>query len=264
MLLLTFTGITITYKQVNRLHLQACVLVIVLSLAHYAWVRWLFPDLAMVGFVLGATPTAAAAAVVANMMKLNVPFVTVATVISNMVSVIYIPLMLPVLIQEPLTVSPYYIVLDVFIILGLPLLAGQFITRKKPKLTDTLAKFKPVAFGLFIFNMLIASANGSDYIRSNADISVNTVVLIAAITFAIGFINYKVGEWTAPKALKYETGLATGRKNTMFALWLSITYVNPMIGLAPVFYLVFHNLYNSVQLWFLERKRQNATVENRH
>lgn len=258
MLFLTFTGIRIRYKDVGRVHIQACLLVIALSFFHYGWVCLFFPKLAMVGFIIGSTPTAAAAAVVANMMKLDVPFVTLATVLSNIVSVMFIPLMLPLLLQQPLVVSPYYIVLDVFIILGLPLIAGQLITQKNKPLTDKIVKLKPLSFGFFIFNMLIASSNGSDYIRSNSDISANTVLLIAVITFIMGFINYKAGEWTAPKALKYESGLATGRKNTMFALWLSITYVNPMVGLAPVFYLVFHNLYNSVQLWYLERNRQKT------
>ncbi|GLB54111.1 hypothetical protein NBRC110019_31520 [Neptunitalea chrysea] len=264
MLFLTFTGIRITYKQIGRAHIQAALLVVLLSFIHYWWVKLLFPDLAMVGFILGAAPTAAAAAVVANMMKLNVPFVTVSTVLSNLVSVIFIPIALPLLTKEPLLVSPIFIVLQVFITLGIPLIIGQLVTNYTPKLTAKIVPLKPFSFVLFIFNMFIASGNCSDYIQNHSTVSINTILLIAGITCVIGFINFKVGEWTAPKAIKYESGLAIGRKNTMFALWISITYVNPMVGLAPVFYLVFHNVYNSAQLWFLERKRQTTAIENRN
>ncbi|GLB50744.1 hypothetical protein Y10_31120 [Neptunitalea sp. Y10] len=255
MLLLTFTGIRITYKNIGRTHIQAALIVVVLTFIHYGWVKLFFPELAMVGFILGAAPTAAAAAVVANMMKLNVSFVTVSTVFSNIVSVIFIPVMLPIFIKEPLTTSPLFIVLQVFITLGIPLIIGQLITLYSPVLSNKITQYKPFSFVLFILNMFIASANCSHYIQNNATISIQTIITIAAITVVIGLINFKVGEWTAPKALKYESGLATGRKNTMFALWICLTYINPMIGLAPVFYIVFHNVYNSAQLWFLERKR---------
>lgn len=256
MLLLTFTNIKISYKSVGKLHLLSSGIVIALSFFHYFWVKLFFPDLAMLGFILGAAPTAAAAAVVANMMKLNVPYVTIATVVSNIVSVIFIPLALPFLLGKSLTVSPIYIVLQVFIILGIPLVIGQFTTLKLPDLATKISKYKPFSFVLFIANMFIASANCSHYIRTHEEATFNTVLLITVLTFIIGFINFKAGEWTAPKAIKYENGLATGRKNTMFALWLSITYVNPIIGLAPVSYLIFHNLYNSAQLWLLERNRK--------
>ncbi|SFU58160.1 bile acid:Na+ symporter, BASS family [Pustulibacterium marinum] len=259
MLFLTFTGIQISYKNVGRIHIQVSILILIASLFHYWWIKQLFPDLAMVGFILGATPTAAAAAVVANMMKLNVPFVTVSTVLTNIVAVIFIPILLPFLIQKQLEVSPFYIVLQVFITLGIPLLLGQFITLKFPKITEKVVKQKPLSFALFIGNMLVASANSSNYIQHNAKASLETIAIIAGLTCIVGFLNFKMGEWTAPKALRYESGLSTGRKNTMLALWLCLTYINPLIGLAPVFYLVFHNIYNSVQLWFLEKKRKNFT-----
>lgn len=258
MLFLTFTGVRISYKNIGRVHIQASVLNIIAALFHYWWIKQFFPELAMVGFVLGAAPTAAAAAVVANMMKLNIPFVTVSTVLSNIVAVIFIPVMLPVLIQQQLDISPLYIVLQVFITLGIPLLLAQLITLKQPKLSSRIEKAKPFSFFLFILNMFIASANSSDYIQNNSQAAVQTIITIAVLTCIVGFFNFKMGEWTAPKALKYESGLSTGRKNTMLALWICLTYINPLIGLAPVFYLVFHNIYNSVQLWFLERKRQHT------
>ncbi|MFI2741409.1 hypothetical protein ACG2LH_01605 [Zhouia sp. PK063] len=257
MLLLTFTGISIKFKDIKPSHLLSVILVIVASLFHYWWIGLWFPKYAMLGFVLGSAPTAAAAAVVSNMMKLNTPYVTIATIVSNVVMVIFIPLVLPFLIQQKLSVSPILIVLQIFITLGIPFILGQLITHYSPSLTKQINSAKPFSFVLFIANMFIASANASQYIRTHDTINSKDIFIIACLTLVIGLLNFKMGEWTAPKAFKYECGLATGRKNTMFALWISLTYINPITALSPVCYLIFHNIYNAVQLWILDRKRKS-------
>ena len=40
-----------------------------------------------------------------------------------------------------------------------------------------------------------------------------------------------------------------GQKNTVFAIWMGYTFLNPVTALAGGFYSLWHNLVNSWQLW---------------
>lgn len=50
-------------------------------------------------------------------------------------------------------------------------------------------------------------------------------------------------------------GQAAGQKNTIFAIWMSYTFLTPVTSLAGGFYSVWHNIYNSYQLY---QKRKNS------
>jgi BASS family bile acid:Na+ symporter len=45
-----------------------------------------------------------------------------------------------------------------------------------------------------------------------------------------------------------------GQKNTIFAIWLSLNFLNPIASIAPTAYIVWQNLANSWQMWKHERK----------
>ena len=55
--------------------------------------------------------------------------------------------------------------------------------------------------------------------------------------------------------LKYHTaGQALGQKNTVLAIWMAVTYLNPLSSVGPGSYVVWQNIINSWQLW---KKRKN-------
>ncbi|MGL5317864.1 MAG: transporter, partial [Bacteroidales bacterium] len=49
-------------------------------------------------------------------------------------------------------------------------------------------------------------------------------------------------------------GQSLGQKNTILAIWLTHTYINPMVAIAPASYVLWQNCINSYQLW---KKRRN-------
>ena len=44
-------------------------------------------------------------------------------------------------------------------------------------------------------------------------------------------------------------GQSFGQKNTMFLIWVAYTFMNPVTSLAGGLYSIWHNLYNSWQLY---------------
>ena len=49
---------------------------------------------------------------------------------------------------------------------------------------------------------------------------------------------------------------ALGQKNTVLAIWMAYTYLNPLSSVGPGSYVLWQNIINSYQLW---KKRKNET-----
>ena len=52
------------------------------------------------------------------------------------------------------------------------------------------------------------------------------------------------------------TTQSVGQKNTVFAVWLSLNFLNPIASIAPTAYIVWQNLITSWQMWKHENKKR--------
>lgn len=46
-----------------------------------------------------------------------------------------------------------------------------------------------------------------------------------------------------------------GQKNTVLAIWMALTYLNPIASVAPAAYVAWQNTINSLQLYFKTRQK---------
>ena len=53
-----------------------------------------------------------------------------------------------------------------------------------------------------------------------------------------------------------EAGQALGQKNTAFAIWLGITYLNPLSSVGPGCYILWQNIINSFEIWQERQKNK--------
>jgi BASS family bile acid:Na+ symporter len=50
-----------------------------------------------------------------------------------------------------------------------------------------------------------------------------------------------------------------GQKNTVLAIWMAATYLNPLTTIAPGSYVVWQNTINSWQLWKKRKSEERIT-----
>lgn len=55
-------------------------------------------------------------------------------------------------------------------------------------------------------------------------------------------------------------GQGLGQKNTILAVWMTITYLNPLASIGPAAYVFWQNTINSWQLY--RRQREKMEIEN--
>lgn len=248
MLFYAFLNMKANRDMMDAAHLKIVIANISIPLLLFLAFRQINSTLALAAFIIAIAPTAAAAPVITGFLRAKVAFVTTSVLLNSIAVALVIPFLLPNLVEVTGELSVVAVFLPVAILIFVPLILGQAIQRKAPDLQHFFNKGKDIPFYLFISNVFIASAKSSDFIRNDAAADVTMILQIAMITFLICVINFGLGYWLGGKKFPLEGSMSLGRKNTMFAIWLALTFVNPMMALGPMFYILFQNLYNSYQL----------------
>ena len=249
MLFFAFLDVKIDRGIITLDHLKVVVLNVLIPLVVFYLIRPFNLVAALAAFVICSAPTAAGAPVMAVFMKKKVSFVTASVILTSPVMALTIPFTLPLVLEVESSINAWDILLPVAQVVFIPLILAQLIRNYWSALTLWFRQFSNVPFYLFLANVYIASAKASNYIINDEQTAWYEFVWIALTIGVICFFQFKIGEWVSSKEMYVESGLALGRKNTMFALWLALTFVNPITALGPIFYIVFHNIYNSWQIY---------------
>ena len=91
----------------------------------------------------------------------------------------------------------------------------------------------------------------------HSQVSIGYQLGIAGISLACCALQFFLGKRIGAKFQdEISAGQALGQKNTVFAIWLGYTFLTPVTSIAGGFYSVWHNLFNSYQL-YKQRKQNN-------
>ena len=258
MLFFAFLGINLDRKLLARTHVFIFLVNLLLPLLLYAMLASWNQLYAMTAFVLAISPTAAAAPVLAQFFRTNIAYVTTTVLIGNPLIALAIPLLLPALVASSEDISVMNVLGPVLMVVGVPLLASLLVRQTSARLTQGLLRLRMISFGLFILNVWIGAGKATHFLLYESTQSWLILTGLGILTLTICLFQFKTGEWIGRKDDPLASGLALGRKNTMFGLWLALTFLEPTVALGPIFYILFQNLYNSYQLLQIEKvTRQN-------
>lgn len=235
-------------------HLKIVLLNLILPIAVFNLIYPFHPLLALVGFVICMAPTAAGAPVIATFLEARVAFVTASVLLTNPITALVIPLILPFIIETEVPIAILDVLIPVFTVVFVPLGLSLFIKYKVPLSLPFFNRFRRLPFYLFLLNVFIASAKATDFIRNTESTSLNTISWIAVLAAIICLFQFLLGEGIGNRDFRMERSLSLGRKNTMFAIWVSLTFLSPAIALGPMFYILIQNMYNTWQMYTLKRK----------
>ena len=125
-----------------------------------------------------------------------------------------------------------------------------------PKFAAWFAAHSSLSFYIWLFSLILVMGRTTAFILdTEADILVEIELALVALVLCIA-------QFSAGRLLGRHTGdvVATtqsvGQKNTIFAIWLSLNFLNPIASIAPTAYIVWQNLANSWQMWKHERTKR--------
>ena len=253
-LLLFFSFLSIKIKIFYQNAFLVVLANICIPIAFYFIVLPFNPELASIAFITAITPTALASPAVAKFLNLNVEYVTFSVILTNSIIAIALPLILPLLIRPTHVVSTFTIFLSICQLFLIPLLLAQAVKLVIPQLSNFLLKLKNVPFLIWNILLVLVSAKATDFIL-HSQTSPTKIIAIALISLIICAVNFSIGKLIGGKEFSREASQSLGQKNTMFTVWFSLTFLTPIVALGPIFYIIYHNLYNSYQLMRIDTLR---------
>lgn len=248
MLFLAFLGIEIRWRSFEKRHFTLLAAPVVIALAAFLFLRPWGRDLALSASMAAAAPTATAAPVVTGLLGGSVEHVALSVLLSNAAAALWIPALLAVLADSRFPFPVTQVLLPVLAVVGIPLVVAQVLRRGFPAITALLAPLRAASFWIWVAALFLIAARMGQFLRHEIPTHPLAVVPYAAAALGICAINFTLGKRLGGLERALESGQALGQKNTILAIWVSMTYLGPLAALTPTFYVLFHNLFNSWQM----------------
>lgn len=254
MFILFFPFLTIKIKCFYKNTLWIVLANILIALSLYLLIFPFNSQLAFICFITAITPTATSAPATMSFLKGNVEYVTFSVILTNSIIAFIVPFIIPLLIKQSPPIETQEVFHSIVMLFAIPFFIAQIIKFLSPKLQKTITEYKILSFYAWNILLFIASAKSMHFILVEAKTPPKMILLIAASSLIICIINFTVGSFIGGEKLAREASQSLGQKNTMFTMWLSLSFLQPIVALGPMFYLLYHNLYNSYQLVRMARK----------
>lgn len=205
------------------------------------------------------SPCATAAAVVTQKLGGNLEQMTTFTFLSNFLTVLLVPVCFP-MIEKGADISfmaafskiLYQVVILLVVPMGLAYIVKHFMKRLHAK----IIAIRDLSFYLWGCSLMIVTGTTVKNII-HAEASVVLLSAIALLGLVLCVIQFAVGRFIGHYFGKaQEAGQALGQKNTAFAIWLGITYLNPLSSVGPGCYILWQNIINSFEIWQERQKKK--------
>ncbi len=150
----------------------------------------------------------------------------------------------------------------VFPLLLFPFFIALFLRKYFPPVHRFLTGLKDMAFYLWAVALTIAMGETMKSIVEG-NISIGEECMIAGLALVICCLQFWCGKSIGGKHNdRISGGQALGQKNTILAIWMATTYLNPVTAIAPGSYVAWQNIINSWQLWKKRKKEETTLSDN--
>lgn len=212
-------------------------------------------NLALAAFITGIAPTAIAAPVIINFIHGQVEYVVGAVLLSNVVMSLVLPVTLPFVVGDVVQISVWQVLKPVLITMFVPLMLARLANLLPQKTQLVIREGKRFSFVLWLLALFIMCSNAGNFLRKDISASASAVLSIALISLVICIVNFVLGGLLGGERFRQESSQSLGQKNNSFVIWIALTFINPLVAMGPTFYILYHNLYNSWQIYRFERRK---------
>ncbi len=226
-------------------------------------------ELAKVAFFTAITPTANAAPVIIRFLGGNVSYVVAAFVITNLGVSISLLGLLPLVTGNFSLFFFKDVAINLAIIIGVPIAAATVTRMFFKQAKEWPSKLANFSFLLWVITLFIIAGSASFFIHHNPELSPLVLIEIALLSALICAVSFAGGRFMGEKRYRRESSQSLGQKNTTFTMFLALQFVNPLAAMGPTFYVLWHNLWNAVQMLIHDRRqekkiRMRKQIPHRH
>ncbi len=212
-------------------------------------------------------PTAGAAAVITGKLGGNETSLTTYTILSNLAAAVIIPLAFPLVEKHTdatFTEQFFIIIRRVFPLLTFPFLLAWGLREFLPEVhARVVERTGGLAFYLWGFGLVLSVGQTCRFLV-DSPVSVHLKWMLSFVSLLACAMQFFVGKNIGARCgERIGGGQGLGQKNTIFAIWVSYTYMSPVLSVAPGTYIIWQNIFNSWQLWRKQKRdRQKPDSED--
>ena len=233
-------------------------------------------------------PTATAAPIIAGKMGGSIQNLTTFTLLSNFATAIIVPATFPLI--NPAADMTFWPAFLLILSRIAPLLLGPFfgawilrlLYKARTKQEFVLSKrLAVIPFYLWVASIIVLSSVVTKTVVTNYQTQITNMLILLGLSFVACLLQFGLGKLigyympapskgrdyqdvlinpaAAPKTMagvsSITAGQAFGQKNTSLGVWMAQTYLHPMAALGAAAYIIWQNLFNSVQLFVVAHKK---------
>ena len=260
MLFISYCRVSMSDIKLTKFHYILLAIQYLGSAAIYLLLRPINEILAQAAMICVLTSTATSAPVVAGLLGGSISVTAAYSIISNLSIALIGPVFLSFIGQTDkdisLTSSFWHIFISVIPILILPFIIALTVQKVAPIVHKKIQSAQIISFYIWAAALTIVIGNITQYIVLQADGNYTLEIIIASTSLVICLLQFYFGRKIGRKfGRTVAGGQGLGQKNTVLAIWLTQTYLNPLATLGPGAYVLWQNLVNSWQIWNHAQKK---------
>ena len=263
MLFISYCRISLNDIKLTKFHYILLAIQYFGSAIIYISLRPINEILAQAVMICVLTSTATSAPVVAGLLGGSISVTAAYSIISNLSIALIGPLFLSVVggTSENLSLfsSFLHIFLSVIPILIFPFILALLLQRTSPKIHKKVQNAQIVSFYIWAAALTIVIGNVIQYVKLQDNGNYTLEIIITTASLILCLLQFYFGRLIGKKfGRTVAGGQGLGQKNTVLAIWLTQTYLNPLATLGPGTYVLWQNLVNSWQIWrYAKQKHEN-------
>lgn len=261
MLLITYCKVSVRHFRVDGSMWVLLAVQVVGALLIYFILRGFNEAVAQSIFICVFCPTATAAPVITGMLGGKIERTATYSLLSNLVVAITAPVILAYMGEGNdmnLLASSQRIAINVLpLILG-PLIVAILMKLTVPRVREAIAGHQGLSFYIWAVSLVIVVGNAVSFIMAEPASCIPEIIIIAVLSLGVCLLQFYIGRCVGTRYGDRIAGAQSlGQKNTVLAIWLALTYLNPIASVGPACYIAWHNTVNSYQIY---RRAKNGRV----
>lgn len=264
MLFITFCRLEPKKMRITGLSLSLLAVQLGGAIAVYLALLPVSVDVAQGAFICVFCPTATAAPVITGMLGGNISRLATFSLVSNMAVAVTAPAAFTLMgtTEIDFAESVSTIALRVLpLILG-PLVMALVLKGVAPSLHRRISSSQPIGFYLWAVSLIIVVGRAVSFVMKEPPSRIPELVALALVAGVVCIVQFVVGRRIGKRYGDRIAGAqGLGQKNTVLAIWMALTYLNPVTSVAPAAYIAWQNTINSLQI-YLKQKKENCKLNS--
>lgn len=257
MLFITYSRLDFRHIRLGHFHWVLLAVQMMIAAIAYFSLSWYDHTVAEGVFICVFIPTATAAPVICAMLGGSLPKIATYSLLCN----VFVAFAGPVILA--LIGDSDYGFLESFVIIFnkvMPLLIGplalSYLMRKIfPGFHEAVKNHQSISFYMWAVSLFIIVGGCVSFIINHFQPDyIKQMTILAIGSLAVCLLQFKVGRMVGRHyGDAVSGGQGLGQKNTVLAVWMALTYMNPIASVGPAAYIAWQNIVNS---WQIMRHRQ--------